>query len=235
LEFGKWIIVNNDDKNENVNTSDVASVITVSNDEFAQNHWKKFESGIKDVLSTFVSHLPSITISVGQEFFRGRKCEEGKPFKNVREIKAPPAHFAGAGRINPVGLPFLYVADSIDTALREVHQKAGTPITIAQCSPNRELRILDLTHGKEEEEKEHSFRKVINNNFSKPIDLNNTVLEYLPTQIIALYIKDHLKLDGVRYKSSVNAGGYNIVIFDESNMNFWIINENFVAKDPIHE
>ncbi|MEK8212589.1 RES family NAD+ phosphorylase [Paenibacillus sp. FSL L8-0463] len=219
MEFGKWTIKDNDD--ENVDASELASTITVSTDDFAQYHWRKFESVIKDVLSTFISHLPSITISVNQDFFRGRKWEEGRTFKNVREIKAPPAYLAGAGRINPVGLPFLYVADSIGTALREVHQKAGTPTTIAKCSPNRELRIIDLTHGIEEEDKVHSFRRIINNNFSKPVELNKTIVEYLPTQVIALYIKDQLKLDGVKYKSSVNAGGYNIVLFDESNMNFW--------------
>lgn len=76
MEFGKWTIKDNDD--ENVDASELASTITVSTDDFAQYHWRKFESVIKDVLSTFISHLPSITISVNQDFLEVANGKRGE-------------------------------------------------------------------------------------------------------------------------------------------------------------
>lgn len=52
------------------------------------------------------------------------------------------------------------------------------------------------------------------NKFPKPY--NGQQEEYLPTQYLAETIKN-MGFDGIRFKSSLNANGINIVLFDEKN------------------
>lgn len=215
-KFNIWQIEDPDNKQ---NYSDLASSITVSNDKYIENIWTGFVDNMKLLLETFLPEFQiiNLTKSAGP-FYRGRPEEDKGPFYKSKDLMAPPARSCRAGRINPAGLPFLYVADTVDTVLREVHQKSGTVISIGEANPKRNLRILNLTHSIEEEEKANSFRKVINNSFAAPIDYSKPALEYLPTQVVAIYIKDVMGLDGVKYKSSVHEDGYNIVLFNEKNM-----------------
>lgn len=221
-EFNIWQIRDSNAVNSGI--SDLGSTIIVTDDDMAQRFWNNYSNGIHNLMDTYVKYISSIEIGIEHSFYRARAMDdENRPYRLVSEMKAPPAKYAGAGRINPAGMPFLYTADGIETIKREVHQEEGTPLTVVKCSPNRTLRVLDLTIDDEEKKRVNSFRRVINDNFSKPVDLNNSVVEYLPTQLIAVYIKDVMGLDGVKYTSSVYPLGYNVVIFDDSNVNFWIL------------
>lgn len=224
-KFNVWQI--EDLNTENSGISDLNSNLIVSDDDMARSFWKNYTKSIHDLMDTYVKYISEIKIGVEDSFYRARAMKDiGQPYRSVHEMKAPPANFAGAGRINPAGMSFLYTAVDIETIRREVHQEnEGTPLTVVKCSPNKTLRVLDLTIDQQEKEKVNSFRRVINDNFSKPVDLKNAVVEYLPTQLIAVYIKDVMGLDGVKYKSSVYPLGYNVVIFDDSNVDFWILNE----------
>ncbi|MBV4447452.1 RES family NAD+ phosphorylase [Clostridium tyrobutyricum] len=71
---------------------------------------------------------------------------------------------------------------------------------------------------------ENRLKKAISRKFSQPVSGNKSELEYLVTQCITEYIRDYDKTfngksyDGIRYASSVNEDGYNILIFNPDKM-----------------
>ncbi|MGR6765337.1 RES family NAD+ phosphorylase [Paenibacillus sp. T2-29] len=201
--------------------SDLAMTMRVTHDKEVTQIWNDYVGNLKKLLEEFFPYIATLNISSHDgPYFRGRAEKEDKqPYYKAKDLKAPPAQWCGVGRVNPAGLPFLYIADSIETVLQEVHKKSGTSVSIAECKPNQDLKLLDLTHGVEEYSKSNSFRKIINDSFAAPIDYNKPEIDYLPTQAIALYVKDFMKLDGIKYKSAVHDGGYNLVLFDDSVIN----------------
>jgi RES domain-containing protein len=58
---------------------------------------------------------------------------------------APPSKKARAGRMNPAGISYLYLAFEQETALAEVIGSPPCTAIIAQFQTLHELRILDLT------------------------------------------------------------------------------------------
>ncbi|NLK52763.1 MAG: RES domain-containing protein [Syntrophomonadaceae bacterium] len=42
------------------------------------------------------------------------------------ELCAPPKEKCSAGRLNPKGVPYLYLADSIDTVISELRPSTGS-------------------------------------------------------------------------------------------------------------
>lgn len=56
---------------------------------------------------------------------RVRRLEEKQPFNHTSEIWYPPREFAGVGRLNEEGSPYLYVSVTLETALLEMRAQAG--------------------------------------------------------------------------------------------------------------
>ncbi|WP_404591986.1 RES family NAD+ phosphorylase [Paenibacillus sp. RC73] len=204
-----------------INNSDLGASLSVINDQDTLDIWNGYVENLKFLLEELLPHVETITIDKEDgPFYRGRVEGDKGPYIKARDLKAPPTLLSKVGRINPIGLSFLYVADTIDTALQELHQEVGKVVSIAKCVPNRDLKLLNLTHDIKEDKKTNSFRRIINERFSTPINYENPVLEYLPTQVIAIYVKDVMEYDGIKYQSSINKDGYNIVLFDDDDMNF---------------
>ena len=61
----------------------------------------------------------------------------------------------------------------------------------------------------------HACLKEIAADIGKPLRRNDSPLEYLPTQVIAEFIKSQ-NYDGVQYASTMTKDGYNLAIFDDS-------------------
>jgi len=137
---------------------------------------------------------------------------------------------ASAGRANPKGIPYLYLATDQKTAISEARPWIGSMVSAAQFKTNRELEVINFTDAKfdpskyenlefisYEREPEPNVRKdivwtEINEAFSRPITPNDRVDDYVPTQIIAELFKN-AGLDGIAYASSLG-GGHNLAIFD---------------------
>lgn len=73
---------------------------------------------------------------------------------------------------------------------------------ISFINPNRSKFTLD----------EQGFIELVGNLFSQPLNGQNST-EYLPSQVIAEYIK-LLGFDGIEYKSAQDSEGINIALFD---------------------
>ena len=138
----------------------------------------------------------------------------------------PPCEIVTGGRANPLGIPYLYVADSLITCISEVRPSNSSGVYVAQITPVRELSVLDLTtprihcsasaFGEEQLSAVLGFLgllELFSDELSKPIRPENSNLDYIPTQFLCEFIKSEAKFDGIVFNSSFGQGK-NYVFFD---------------------
>jgi RES domain-containing protein len=144
----------------------------------------------------------------------------------------PLANRAREGRINPAGIPVLYLASSEQTAISEVRPWLGSVISVAQVSVLRELRAVDLSRGHgalsvghltldeleggkpvDARKKEKAVWIDVDNAFSQPVERSDDAADYVPTQILAELFRD-AGFDAVIYRSQFGEKGYNIALFN---------------------
>jgi hypothetical protein len=143
------------------------------------------------------------------------------PCPHPPERMKPWSDRAKEGRVNPVGIPCLYMATDRDTALAEVRPWIGEEISVAQFRTLRNLKLLNCAEDdhasyiyfKEpsEDERERAVWGHINNAFARPVSRSDDVADYAPTQVIAELFKLG-GFDGITYRSSLGQGR-NIAIF----------------------
>lgn len=168
----------------------------------------------------------------GRVFFRARPSSGGAYFLNANELGPPPASAAlQSNRMNPPGIPMMYVAEDVKTALREV----GTgKCSIGEFQLDSDTTILDLASlpeipgifsGAERRRRLglvflHHFRDEI----SKPVPRDDRIhVEYIPSQIITEFFRNassEQPILGIRYPSSVSKNGANVVLFVTADMLF---------------
>lgn len=143
---------------------------------------------------------------------------KANPFKGLTKEASfiPPKEVkASAGRANPKYVKYLYVAESPTTSMFEVRPFIFDAVNIAKIQVNEPLKIaniavdLNLSSNKNATMGIH-IMGMIQGAFSKP---TNNADDYIPTQIIAEYIKN-LGYDGIRFNSSLHSGGVNLPIFN---------------------
>lgn len=145
-----------------------------------------------------------------------------------------------AGRANPKYVKYLYVAESPTTAIFEVRPFIYDAVNIAKIQINEPLKVaniavdLDFSNDKDTTVDMHVMG-MIQGAFSKP---TNDTDDYIPTQVIAEYIKS-LGYDGIRFNSSIHSGGVNLTIFNYekceaiSSQDFRIENIKLTARAAI--
>ncbi|WP_116819351.1 RES family NAD+ phosphorylase [Pseudomonas savastanoi] len=67
------------------------------------------------------------------------------------EYDSPPIALAGKGRLDSPGLPIMYGSQDIDICIHECRATTDDDIYVATLEPQRDLRLLDLTHVLEED------------------------------------------------------------------------------------
>lgn len=171
------------------------------------------------------------TLGVGTRLYRVRARDAGASWApTAKELGAPPREIARAGRMNPAGIPYLYVARDQATAIAEV---AGTPpctLVLAEFRASRELTLLDLgdlpdlpsvfDQSKSQERENLIFLQKFSSELSRPVAKDGREhLEYAPTQVVCeFFAQGHeaegaRRVDGIIYNSAVLPGGRNIVLF----------------------
>lgn len=155
---------------------------------------------------------------VAPEQEKTKYLSKDNPFKGLTKEASfvPPKGIdVSEGRANPKYVKYLYVAESPTTAIFEVRPFIFDAVNIAKIQVNEQLKIaniavnIDLSSNKDAT-MEMYVMGMIQRAFSKPT--NNTD-DYIPTQIIAEYIKS-LGYDGIRFNSSIYSGGVNLTIFN---------------------
>lgn len=135
------------------------------------------------------------------------------------------------GRVNPRGIAYLYLAREGNTACAEVRPWLGSSVSLGQFETKTNLRIVDCTSDKKKwpfkgfnavdvavipwgpDEYESVVWGEIGFGISKPIQPEDSGLNYVPTQIIAECLRNH-GVDGITYASLLARGGVNIALFD---------------------
>ncbi len=96
------------------------------------------------VIERVVKEYPERTLARDSVFYRLRVCPQSP--SDPREYDSPPIQLAGGGRLDSPGFPVMYGSQDIDICIHECRATAEDDIYVATLSPERNLRLLDLTH-----------------------------------------------------------------------------------------
>ena len=165
--------------------------------------------------------------------YRARKIYSDKDKKDIeknesKELGKAPIHIVKNNRFSPLGISYGYFAFDEITALSEARASNNDEFAIGKFRLTNNLALIDF--------RKESFSKLVNpfldtfnintyyssliikefiEDISKPIEDEDTLLEYVPTQIMAEYIWSE-GYGGFIFDSSQNENGGNIVIFGEN-------------------
>jgi hypothetical protein len=178
----------------------------------------------------------------------GEKVDESWAY-TAKRMK-PPRDSAREGRVNPKGIPCLYLADDEKTAMAEMRPWIGEYISLARFKTVKPLKILYLP-----EPDDYFFRRVaalfgntpdamecgravwgqIAYAFSEPVSHSDDKADYAPTQILAETFRA-LGCDGIRYKSRLDKG-FSFALFDldAADMISCVVHETLSAKFEFSE
>lgn len=151
--------------------------------------------------------------------YRARIINESNCEKYVRDparnIGPPPPHLTRAGRMNPAGIPVFYGAFSEEVAIAEVRPPVGAIVAVGRFSLLRPVRLLDVSFlplAYHEESifspaydrlrNKVTFLEKFHRHISRPVLPSDEALAYLPTQAVAAYVANIMKLDGLIYGST---------------------------------
>ena len=171
---------------------------------------------------------------------------------NSKQSDAPPSSKTIPGRANPVGISYLYTADSKVTAISEIQPTIGQLISVAKIKTLKDLNLFNFNfyeafnnseflEKSEVEikekmgfsiEKMKMFFDTISDLFSKP-SLGHTD-NYYATQYISEFIKNN-EFDGIVFNSSLKKGGINYVLFDTSKDNTDCPNNYKIVSSSLHK
>ncbi len=183
-----------------------------------------------------------------KQLFESYLCADASPFDHLlyrariqsddsiillEDMGKPPAKIAKSGRINPVGIPCLYTATTIESSIAETRPHPNDILTVAKFEVKEEFKKTLLLLNLKNPRKTISpfavndsilltlrldldFLCNIEDILSKPILPRVAELEYLPTQYLSEFIKN-CNYDGVIYKSSVSEGD-NVAIFNDEKL-----------------
>lgn len=183
------------------------------------------------IISHLVNELKLIsTLPLGTSFYRVREREDGAEWElNLYQMGPPPTARASAGRMNPAGISYLYLAFEQQTALAEVLERPPCGAAIAQFDAQRDLAILDLTDlpplpsifddSCRDQREGLLFLNRFVEEISKPVRKDGREhIEYVPSQVVSEYFAlgfqaNGQPLDGIAYPSAVRPGGKNLVLF----------------------
>ena len=209
-----------------------------------ENVWFEFSENVKykarffdhpscdrtEFLDILVPLLEELVITeYPKSMYRVRIVRSEKEKKTVasdprRQLDKPPNENSGYNRFSPAGISYLYLSDSLETALKETGASIGDECAYGTFALGEGSRILDLrrrslleTMGWFENEdfssRDFCFLANFTEDIARPVGNDDKLVDYVPTQIVAEFIWSK-GYDGFLYDSSVS-DGYNLVLFEK--------------------
>jgi hypothetical protein len=165
-------------------------------------------------------------IATGRKLWRAR-TDLGRGTKaNANDFGPPPKELAlQSNRMNPPGIPMLYLASTTRTALKETRSRRAH---VGQWRTLRPLRILDLrrlpsvpgyfSDADRTDRLALRFLHQFAHNIMTPVARDQRVhVDYLPSQVVTEFFRDFEfeggTLDGIGYGSTVWPTGWNVALF----------------------
>lgn len=140
----------------------------------------------------------------------------------------PPMQFANqSNRMNPPGIPMLYLASTARTAVLETRTEASR---VGRWRAVKPLRVLDLRRlppvpglfagGNRQDRLALSFLHDFAAEIMAPVARDDRAhVEYLPSQVVTEFMRDHEfeggRVDGIAYGSTIHRAGWNVALFAE--------------------
>ena len=173
-------------------------------------------------------------LATGTRLFRVRKIKGGENLDSFEQLGPPPSSKASAGRMNPAGISYFYLAREKRTAIGEVLNCPPCKATIATFVSKYDMVFLDLAKLPElpsvfDVNQHHKLEVLVFlNEFVRAISQPTAKdgrehVDYVPSQIVSEYFAKVFvdneigRINGMIYPSSVVPGGQNIVIFPPRN------------------
>ena len=176
------------------------------------------------------------------QWYRARIEKQGKPY-DAEKMGAPPKDIVTYGRVNPVGIPCLYLSSDKLTAATEVRPYPGEKICVATFTVQDNLTLVDLRNPLylispflfDDAESIASIRgnigflERLGQELTTPVLPNSAAIYYIPSQYLCEFIKK-CGYHGVVYSSSVSQG-INLALFDPIRAS---VNDNSVEEFNIN-
>jgi len=170
-----------------------------------------------------------IELPENSKFYRTRQHQIIDEVSEASHIASLPNSLnKTSGRMNAAGISLFYCSQNKDLTIKEVVRKSRTSrpyYTTVIFKNNKKLQLVDLTKLPDIpsvlDRDNNRFRDIIffmktfMKEISLPIKNKNSVLDYLPTQVITEYLRYNPDLDvqGMVYWSSKSTLKKNIVLF----------------------
>jgi len=181
------------------------------------------------------THARSKSIPEGRNFYRAQVAHhdvldeavgEAFPGPAMPDRMLPLPDRATEGRVNPKGIPCLYMAADQHTAMAEARPWIGSLVSVGILRTRRPLRIVDCTDGADRhpifidgepsaEKRIEAVWSHIARAFREPVTRDDDRAEYAATQVIAETFRAE-NFDGLAYRSAFGVDGFNIALFDLS-------------------
>ncbi|MDV7419099.1 RES domain-containing protein [Acinetobacter baumannii] len=199
------------------------------NDDFADNQIIPVSSMLNALEKLCIELNLIKTVKKNSFFYRVRSHSKEESFSEFDHMGVAPLRIATAGRMNPAGIPYFYIADSSLTAKLEVI-KDQEHWSCAKFKLKKDIEVIDFSYLPEipsifEIEKYENRQKIIFlhdlvEDMSKPVGPDEKDhIDYIPTQVVSEFFRYRFKpiVKGIKYKSVKNPKGLNIAFFESEN------------------
>lgn len=190
----------------------------------------------------------SYKINNRKQFYRARIANFKDERYTPKDMGAPPAKKASAGRANPEGIPYLYLCTEPETCYYEVRAAYLDRVWIGRFSvkSNEILHLINLEPRLRSQQltldsepkfilRNRLLMNAISKDLSTPLRRHDKdTLEYLPTQFICEYIRLKLQKDGIIFQSSLKKNSANVVLFNANKVKCREVREYEVTGIDIH-
>lgn len=194
-----------------------------------------------DRLKRYLQQLPPDKDDFPQICYRARIQKEKAPYL-ADNMGAPPKDKTSHGRANPAGIPYLYLASTIQTAISEIRPHTGEIANIAEFTLRDDLKIIDLRHPRKtvspfvlDEVSEVAllradigFLEHLGEELTRPILPHTAAIDYTPSQYLCEFVKN-CGYHGVMYRSSVGEG-VNIALFNQEDAKVGAVTVHKVSR-----
>lgn len=170
-----------------------------------------------------------VEIPENTALYRCRQHSKKNDIGGAKDLVSSPFEYAkNNGRMNPAGIPMFYCSEDKKLTIQEVVNNSDKNIpfyTIGEFNNKSSLKVVKLTKIPDlpsifDEDNNKFIESILFlesfvEDAIKPINESDSIIEYIPTQIVTEYIRynKELNVQGLIYPSSKNRNKNNIVLF----------------------
>lgn len=179
-------------------------------------------------------------------------------FQTIEDLGSPPSTKASSNRMSPAGIPMLYAAEDIETAIKETWDNESPAVaSIATFETTQPMRIIDFTRLPEPPSywsnpcrgvlAEHRFLRDLAEELSEPVAPDSNVdLDYAPTQIVSEYLTKAWRglprswspppelVHGISFRSSkTGRKNYGLNLLRDEHPNYGLLQTDFLELTQV--